>query len=135
MIKLAAIVFANSTSPQIDAAETLMGITHCRLTIFSTGAKDVAGVAPGDVTGKTETRWKSAIQVSPGWLCLFGHEAKMEVYEATYGGPAMAEDLRKIRQILKWKGRTMLSSIVWRGSEEEKMAERDGWSGLHVEHG
>lgn len=143
MIKLAAIVFANSTSPQIEAAENLMGITHCGLTIFSTGAKDVAGVAPGDVTGKTETRWKSAIQVSPGWLCLFGHEAKMEVYEATYGGPAMAEldqvldtpeDLERIRQILKWKGRTMLSSIVWKGSEEEKMAAKDGWSGLHLEH-
>ena len=41
--------------------------------------------------------------------------------------------LDKIRQILKWKGRTMLSSIVWKGSDEEKMAERDGWAGLHFE--
>lgn len=140
MIKLAAIVFTNSTTVHIEAAENLMGLTHGGLTIFSTGAKDVAGVGAGDVTdGKMEKQWKSAIQVSPGWLCLFGHEAKMEIYEATYGGPALAEldrlfdqpdDLENIRQILKWKGRTMLSSFVRRGSDEEKQAERDGWAGL-----
>lgn len=140
MIKLAAVVFTNSTSAEIEAAENLMGITHGGLIIFSTGAKDFTGAAPDAVTGgKVEKQWKSAIQVSPGWLCLFGHEAKMEVYEATYGGPALAElermfdqpgDLENIRQILKWKGRTMLSSFVRRGTDEEKQAERDGWAGL-----
>lgn len=138
MIKLAAVVFTNSTTAQIEAAENLVGITHGGLTIFSTGAKDVSGVGTGDVTGEKEgKRWKSAIQVSPGWLCLFGHEAKMEVYEATYGGPTLAEleqmfdqpgALESIRQSLKWNGRTMLSSFVRKGTDEEKQAERDGWA-------
>lgn len=102
MLKAATILFTNSTSPEIDRQTDLMGITHCGLTIFSTSAIDKIG--------GIRKAYKSAIQVSPGWLCLFGHVAMLEVYESVPGGitfsdlPSLREadgDIGKARQLMK----------------------------------
>ncbi|KPI41257.1 uncharacterized protein AB675_8051 [Cyphellophora attinorum] len=136
MIKSAALIFANSSSPDIDAQKSLMGITHDGLAILSTGAKDVA--LDGGRKAQ-DTQWKSSIQVVPGWICLSGHEARLEVYVDIKGGVAYKDlgqlrgshmDMRKVRQLLRWSGRTMCTTIVHANSEEERTAGRDGWYSL-----
>ena len=135
MLKAAAVLFANFSSPEIDQIDDLMGTTLFGLAIFATGAKDYkeAGIDSASVK-----RWKSAVHVSPGWMCLFGHEARLEIYEKLFDGPEFREldalmkkegELDKTRQVLKWRGRTMITSIVYRGDEEKK-AYQDGWVGI-----
>lgn len=134
MIKSAALIFANSSSPEIEAEENLMGISHSGITIFSTGAKDMVGIEVEQVKAQQQ-KLKSAIQVTPGWLCLSGHEARLEVYVDLPGAFAYDDlrslrtdaDFAQVRQMLRWSGRKMCTSIVHRGSEAEKKALRDGW--------
>jgi hypothetical protein len=131
MLKAGALLFANSGSVEIDAQANLMGITFSGLTIFLSSFKDIY-----DDPIAREQR-KVSIIVSPGWMCLFGHEARLEVYEPAYIGWSFDqqwEEIRvggkELRQIMKRKGRVMLSSLVSKDSKEEDRARVEGWTVL-----
>lgn len=138
MIKLAVVLFANSTSPEIETEKDLMGITHNGLAILSTGQKDFV-VTENVPNGKREQQWKQAIQVSSGWLCLFGHEAKLEVFEQLPDGVKFGElellvsqqnKLGETRQFMKWRDGCMATGMAWKGTEGEQEALRDGWEAI-----
>lgn len=131
MLRSATLLFSNSISKEIERQKDLMGITHHGLCVFTTGLKEVTQA--DKMSPKTEV-WTTTIQVMPGWMCLFGHEAQMEVYEKTHQDLDFEQQFRTAvsggqwQQIMKWKGRIMLSSLVLKGSEEAKRRFEEGWA-------
>jgi len=128
ILKAGALLFANSGSVERDAQANRMGITFSGLTIFLSGFKDIYG----DPIAREQR--KVSIMVSPGWMCLFGHEARLEVYEPAYMGWSFDqqwEEIRvggkELRQIMKRKGRVMLSSLS-KDSKEEDQARAEEWT-------
>ena len=142
VIKSAALIFANAISPDIESETRLMGVTYSGLTILSTGAKDMVVADVPQAKGQTR-RWKSAIQVTPGWVCLCGHESRLEVYVNVLSGIAYDDltklrseyDSSKVRQLFKWSGRKMCTTIMHAGSNEEQQAVREGWYIMKEEGG
>lgn len=129
MLKIGALLFTNSQSREIDDQPNLMGITHSGLTIYLNGGfKDNADTR---LTGRGQAAL--TIRIVPGWMCLFGHEARMEVYEQGSLGWTFEECWEQVRlrtesvQMLKWKGDIVLSCLMRKNEQHEAQSEAQGW--------
>lgn len=130
MLKMGTNIFSNSVSKEIDTQTDLMGLTHSGLVIFINGGsfKD-----PPNVKVAERDKNPTTIRVTNGWMCVFGHEAVMEVYTSRSTGWTFEQQWEQIKlrnnvlQILKWHGSLLLSSLMPADPKEEAQAEAQGW--------
>ena len=133
MLRSGTLLFANSISPEIETQPAIMGITHAGLCVFMTGIKE--SVTTDDRKTRKEN-WATNISVSPGWMCLFGHEARMQVYEKMYSKLNFEDQWKAMitgkeqMQLMKWRGRTMLSTVAATGSDEQRKLVNEGWASV-----
>ena len=133
MLRSGTLLFANSISPEIEMQPAIMGITHAGLCVFMTGIK--GSVTMDDKKTRKET-WTTNISVSPGWMCLFGHETRMQVYEKMYSELNFEDQWKAMimgkeqMQLMKWRGRTMLSTVAATGSDEQRKLVNEGWASV-----
>ena len=126
ILEMGFLLFAHSN---LNADSNVMGMTHAGLTIFLNGRgeqHDALGAKSKHFVGVT---------VATGSLCLYGHEARLELWDKgvtdlgiEQAWESLRVDARETRQIMKWRGEDMLCSFVRKDSEEEqRQAKEDGW--------
>lgn len=119
------LLFADS---EVHGDEKLVGMSHAGLSVFFNGQKETH-----EPLG-TKTRIFAGVSVVPGRLCLYGHEARKELYEEGLEGRSLDEtwevmrlDYPEYNQIMKWRGQDMIVSFVKKGSKEERQTLEAGW--------